>query len=45
MKTKIQFNPDTLVWKQGMKDWIKAGSVDELSSLFDNPMPPIPEQD
>lgn len=33
---------DTLVWKQGMKNWEKAGNVDELSALFMNIIPPIP---
>lgn len=37
--------PESFVWKKGMKDWVKAGSVDDLSSLFevnDDEMPPIP---
>ncbi|RYD56304.1 MAG: SPFH domain-containing protein [Sphingobacteriales bacterium] len=33
----------TLVWKQGMKDWTLASSVDELSHLFIAP-PPLPVQ-
>ena len=40
-----QFNRNTLVWKQGLTDWIKAGEVSELASVFNpNPagMPPIP---
>ena len=36
-----QFNPDSLVWKNGMAEWAKAGTVDELKSLFAG-MPPIP---
>ena len=32
---------DTLVWKQGMADWIKAGTVQELKSLFCSSEPPI----
>ena len=35
------FTKDTLVWKQGMTEWAKAESVDELKSLF-GVMPPIP---
>ena len=35
------FTKDTLVWKQGMAEWAKAESVDELKSLF-GVMPPIP---
>jgi len=39
-----QISQDTLVWQQGMSDWIKAGEIYELSSAFNsNPpgMPPI----
>lgn len=36
-----QFTADTLVWKNGMAQWAKAGTVDELQDLF-NAMPPIP---
>lgn len=36
-----QFNADSLVWKNGMTEWVKAGTVDELKSLF-VAMPPIP---
>lgn len=32
---------DTLVWKQGMPNWDKIGSLPELSSLFNCP-PPVP---
>ena len=39
---------DTLVWKQGMENWEKAGNVDELCILFESVtsttnIPPIPE--
>lgn len=37
-----QFTADSLVWKAGMAEWEKACSVDDLKSLFDNKMPPIP---
>ncbi len=33
---------ETLVWKQGMSAWIKAGDVAELSSLFASMPPPLP---
>lgn len=33
---------DTLVWKQGMADWVKADTVQELSSLLGNLVPPVP---
>ena len=36
-----QLSRNSLVWKKGMVDWAKAGSVDELKHLFDE-MPPIP---
>ncbi|WP_165249491.1 SPFH domain-containing protein [Adlercreutzia sp. ZJ141] len=32
---------ETLVWKEGMSNWVKAGSVEELAKTL-NPMPPIP---
>lgn len=37
-----QFSSDSLVWKNGMGQWIKAGEVDELKKLFENVIPPIP---
>lgn len=37
------FNRDSLVWKQGMSGWLKAGDVPELSSLFGAAPPPIPK--
>lgn len=36
-----QFNADSLVWKNGMSEWAKAGTIDELKSMF-VVMPPIP---
>ena len=36
---------DSLVWKNGMVQWAKAGTVDELKNLFSNVMPPIPSQE
>ncbi|NBP68660.1 MAG: SPFH domain-containing protein [Cytophagia bacterium] len=38
------FNRETLVWKQGMSAWIKAGEVAELASLFGAVPPPLPPQ-
>ncbi len=32
---------DSLVWKAGMEQWVKAGTVDELKNVFIT-MPPIP---
>ena len=42
MATAGQLTADSLVWKNGMAQWAKAGTVDELKSLFANVMPPIP---
>ncbi len=39
-----QLKPDTLVWKNGMAQWIKADDVAELASLFANAPPPVPPQ-
>lgn len=40
--------PNTLVWKNGMADWMPAGEVEELKSLFvageKNVPPPIPPE-
>ena len=41
MASANQFSADSLVWKKGMAEWVKAGSVDELKSMFDE-IPPIP---
>lgn len=41
MSTAGQFNADSLVWKNGMSEWAKAGTIDELKSMF-VVMPPIP---
>lgn len=36
-----QLTADSLVWKSGMVQWAKAGTIDELKDLFTNAMPPI----
>ena len=41
MATSGQFNADSLVWKNGMAEWAKAGTIDELKSMFVI-IPPIP---
>ena len=41
MATAGQLTADSLVWKSGMEQWAKAGTVDELKNLF-SAMPPIP---
>ena len=45
MATAGQFTAASLVWKNGMAEWQKAGSVEELKKLFANAMPPIPPID
>ncbi len=40
--TQGKLNKETYVWKQGMSDWIVAGQVNELSSLFAAAPPPPP---
>ena len=44
MATSGQITADSLVWKSGMAQWVKAGTVDELKGLFVNTVPPIPPQ-
>lgn len=41
MATTGQLTADSLVWKNGMAQWAKAGTVDELKGLF-TVVPPIP---
>ena len=38
-----QLSSNSLVWKAGMSEWVRAESVDELKSLFNTAMPPIPQ--
>jgi len=38
-----QINRNTLVWKNGMPQWAKAGDVPELAPLFANVPPPLPQ--
>lgn len=37
-----QLSADSLVWKSGMAQWAKAGTVEELRELIANHTPPIP---
>lgn len=37
-----QLTKESLVWKQGMANWVAAGTVQELSSLFASATPPTP---
>jgi membrane protease subunit (stomatin/prohibitin family) len=36
------FTPESLVWKQGMPQWVKASEVPEIKDLFGAVPPPIP---
>ena len=38
-----QLTRGSLVWKNGMAQWSKAGEVPELASIFANTPPPIPK--
>jgi hypothetical protein len=33
---------NSLVWRAGMAQWVKAGEVPELAALFANSPPPVP---
>ena len=37
-----QLTRETLVWKEGMAQWTKAGEVEELAGLFKAVPPPLP---
>lgn len=37
-----QLTSESLVWKQGMSNWEKAGSVSALAGLFTSSVPPVP---
>ena len=41
MSSTGQFSAESLVWKPGMSEWVKAETVDELKPMF-AVMPPIP---
>ena len=43
MATSGQLTADSLVWKKGMEQWAKAGTVDELQGIFIT-IPPIQEK-
>jgi membrane protease subunit (stomatin/prohibitin family) len=42
MISQNQINRETLVWKQGMAGWVKAGEVGELITFFGSVPPPLP---
>jgi membrane protease subunit (stomatin/prohibitin family) len=37
-----QLNRDTLVWRNGLAQWVAAGSVSDLAAVFANVPPPLP---
>lgn len=41
MASTGSFTKDSLVWKAGMSNWVAAGTVQELASVF-NSAPPVP---
>lgn len=41
MATVGQLTADSLVWKNGMAQWEKAGTIDELNAVFAS-IPPVP---
>ena len=43
MLNQGQFSSESLVWKEGMTNWMMANQVDELKTLFVS-IPPIPQQ-
>lgn len=45
MANSGQLTPNSLVWKKGMVQWEKAGTVDEIKTLFEDAAPPIPPQE
>jgi len=40
--TQGQVNRDTMVWREGMPGWAKAGDQAELGSIFGSVPPPLP---
>ena len=44
MAANGQLTSESLVWKQGMSNWEKAGSVSALAGLFTSSVPPVPPQ-
>ena len=45
MAASGQLASDSLVWRKGMAQWAKAGTLDDLKVLFENAMPAIPPQE
>ena len=45
MAASGQLASDSLVWRKGMAQWAKAGTLDDLKVQFENAMPAIPPQE
>ena len=43
MAANKQLTSNSLVWRAGMEQWIKAEMIEELKVLFTNVIPPIPD--
>lgn len=41
LKSHPRMTPDTLVWKEGFKDWIPARRVPELNAVFEDKEQPV----
>ncbi|MDO4789450.1 MAG: SPFH domain-containing protein [Porphyromonas sp.] len=44
MREAGSFSPDSLVWTNGMPDWMAASSVPALNDLFGTTPPPLPKE-
>ena len=42
LKALGKLTPDSLVWKKGMADWMRAQDVEDFSTFFPAEMPPLP---
>jgi hypothetical protein len=40
----INLDKDTLVWKEGFNDWVKASNIEELKDYIVSKPPPLPEE-
>ena len=39
LKKEARFNPDTLIWKKGFKEWTAARNVAEIQEVFSDELP------
>lgn len=45
LKRDLRITPDTLVWRSGFNEWVRAKTVWELAALFDDAKPETSEKD